>query len=71
MKFRGLDFFNLAGFYKPEYSLPVELFKGEKISIKKNDKETVSLKPIIYEEELKVFEDYILLDANIKFEPVQ
>lgn len=71
LKFRGLDFFNLAGFYKPEYSLPVELFKGEKISIKKNDKETVSLKPIIYEEELKVFEDYILLDANIKFEPVQ
>jgi len=71
LKFRGLDFFNLAGFYKPEYSLPVELFKGEKISVKKNDKETVLLKPIIYEEELKVFEDYILLDANIKFEPVQ
>ncbi len=68
LKFRGLDFFNLAGFYRPQYSMPVELFKGEKISIKKNDKETVVLKPIIYEEELKVFEDYILLDANIKFE---
>ena len=71
LKFRGLDFFNLAGFYKPQYSLPIELFKGEKITVKKNDKEMISLKPIIYEEELKVFEDYILLDANIKFEPVQ
>lgn len=71
LKFRGLDFFNLAGFYKPEYSLPVELFKDEKITVKKNDNETIILKPVIYDEELKVFEDYISIEANIKFDPIK
>lgn len=71
LKIRGLGAFNLAGFYKPKYSLPVELFKDEKINIKKSDKETIVLKPIIYEEELNVFEDYISINANIKFEQVK
>ena len=68
LKFRGLDLFNLAGFYKPTYALPVELLKNEKISIKKNDKETIILTPTIYEEELKVSNDSILIEANVKFE---
>lgn len=71
LKFRGLDLFNLAGFYKPKYVLPVELFKNEKINIRKNDKENISVTPIIYEEELKVFEDYISIQANLKFEEVK
>ena len=71
MKFRGLDLFNLAGFYKPKYSMPVELFKNEKINIKKNDKETVVLTPIIYEEELKVLENFISISANLKFEEIK
>lgn len=71
LKFRGLDLFNLAGFYKPKYNLPVELFKNEKINVKKNDKESIVLAPIIYEEELKVFEDLILIQANLKFEEIK
>lgn len=71
MKFRGLDLFNLAGFYKPKYSMPVELFKNEKINIKKNDKETIVLTPIIYDEELKVLKDFISISANLKFEEVE
>lgn len=70
LKFRGLDIFNLASFYKPQYTLPIQLIKNEKINIKKNDKETIAITPIIYEEEVKVFEDYILIDGNVKFEQV-
>lgn len=71
LKFRGLDLFNLAGFYKPKYALPVQLLKNEKISIKKNDKETIVLTPIIYEEELKVSNESILIEANVKFEEIK
>lgn len=68
LKFRGLDIFNLAGFYKPKYSLPVELFRNEKITIKKNDKESIILTPVLFDENVGVTETDIIVEANLKFE---
>lgn len=70
LKFRGLDLFNLAGFYKPSFTLPVELFKNDKIVVKKNDKESVTLVPTIYEEEVRVTENDVIVEGNIKFEEI-
>ena len=68
MKVRGLDIFNLAGFYSPKYELPIKVMQKDKIAIKEDDKITGYLVPILYEAKVTAFDGYILIEANIKFE---
>ncbi len=68
LKFRGLGFFNLAGFYRPTYSIPAKLFEDEEFSIKKSDIETVKIKPVLYDEDVKIFDTYLQIEGNLKFQ---
>lgn len=68
MKVRGLDIFNLVGFYSPKYELPIKVMQKDKISIKEDDKITGYLIPILYEEKVTALDGAILIEANIKFE---
>ena len=67
LKVRGLDFFNLASFYKPKYELPIKLIRKEKIEVKRGDKEIAYLVPDLYEESVTVYDKNLLIEANIKF----
>lgn len=67
LKVRGLDFFNLASFYKPKYELPIKLIRKEKIEIKRGDTDIAYLVPDLYEESVTVYDKNLLIEANIKF----
>lgn len=68
MKVRGLDIFNLVGFYNPKYELPIKVMQKDKIAIKEEDKITGYLIPTLYEEKVIVLDGALLIEANIKFE---
>lgn len=67
LKVRDLGIYNLVGFYKPKYELPIKLIREEKIEVKKGEEKVAFLIPDLYEESVTVYDQKLLIEANIKF----
>lgn len=67
LKVRGLDIFNLVGFYEPKYDLPIKLVRDEKIKINKGKDKEIYLISDLYNESVKVLKGELLIEADIKF----
>lgn len=67
VKVRGLDVFNLVGFYEPKYDLPIKIMREEKIEINKGKDGKIFLIPDLINESVKVQRGELLIEANIRF----
>lgn len=68
LEVRGLDIFNVVGFYEPKYDLPIKLIRKERIKINKGRDKEIYLIPDLYNESVKISKGELLIEADIKFE---
>lgn len=67
LKVRGLDIFNLVGFYEPKYDLPIKIMRDEDIEINRGKDGKIILKPDLVNESVKAQKGELLIEADIKF----
>lgn len=67
LKVRGLDIFNLVGFYEPKYDLPIKIMRDEDIEINRGKDGKILLKPDLVNESVKAQKGELLIEADIKF----
>ena len=64
---RGLDIFNVVGFYEPKYEMPIKLIRKEKIEITRGKDKKVYLIPDLVNESVKSYKGELLIEADLKF----
>jgi len=69
LKVSGIEDIDLGEFYKPQFTLPMELVEEKPIKIKKEN-EYVELRSYIKDEEIFMKDGYIKVEANIYFEQI-
>lgn len=67
LKVKGLDIFDLAGFYKPKYELPIEIIREKKVEINRSKDKKVFLSPSLVNESVTITKGQILIEADLKF----
>lgn len=67
MKVRGLDIYDVIGFYKPKFELPIKVMQKEKIAIKEDGRITSYVIPNLYDDTVTVLDNSIIIEANINF----
>lgn len=71
MKVRGLDIYNVIGFYKPKYELPIKIIPKDKIESRIGNKISAYFMPTLYDNSVTVVQKGIIIEANIGFVEVK